>query len=260
MTEVGSRRPTVELALVARRQSLVSPGLIVSVVAHVALILAFVVEPADLKPRRSLSDQFVAFLLPPDRGPAEEASAPLPWSEVAAQRGTAGEGSTAADVALALAAAAVRGGGGGEAAAADTAGPVRAAHHALALDSVLTEFQVDSAVQRYPWTTAPTYPPSLLRRGIEGRVSVRFVVDTTGLADTTTFRVLEATHPAFGQAVREALPHMRFRPAIRAGVKVRQLVEQSFAFRITNRDTLPPARRSLPPQAAPVSPQCDRLI
>jgi periplasmic protein TonB len=42
--------------------------------------------------------------------------------------------------------------------------------------------------------------------------------------------VLRASHDAFGQAVRTALPRMRFLPAEIGGRKVRMLVQQPFAF------------------------------
>jgi len=58
------------------------------------------------------------------------------------------------------------------------------------------------------------------------------VVDTTGLVDTTSFHVISSTHPEFAQSVREALPGMRFSPAILRSKKVRQLVEQPFMFKI----------------------------
>jgi hypothetical protein len=38
-------------------------------------------------------------------------------------------------------------------------------------------------------------------------------VDTTGFADTSSLRIMSATHPDFVTAVREALPYMRFEPA-----------------------------------------------
>lgn len=60
-----------------------------------------------------------------------------------------------------------------------------------------------------------------------------YVVDTTGFADVSSFEVIRATHPGFVQAVRDALPHMRFSPAKIGAVHVRQLVEQPFTFRIT---------------------------
>ena len=47
-----------------------------------------------------------------------------------------------------------------------------------------------------------------------------------------TFTVLQATHPLMADAVRNALPAMRFVPAQIGGEKVRQIVLQSFVFRV----------------------------
>lgn len=99
-------------------------------------------------------------------------------------------------------------------------------------DSIMTELQVDSAVVRYEDGAAPSYPESMLRRRIEGSVIVQYVVDTLGHADTTTFRVISATHVDFARAVKNTLPRMRFRPAVMANRLVPQLVQQPFAFRI----------------------------
>lgn len=99
-------------------------------------------------------------------------------------------------------------------------------------DSVLTEVEVDSAARRDPSSAAPSYPAELLKKNVEGYVSARYVVDTTGSADAATLAVLYATDPLFVQAVRDALPFMRFEPARLHGNKVRQLVQQQFTFRI----------------------------
>jgi TonB family protein len=99
-------------------------------------------------------------------------------------------------------------------------------------DSIMTELQVDSAVVRYEDGAAPSYPESMLRRRIEGSVIVQYVVDTLGHADTSTFRVISATHADFARAVKTTLPRMRFRPAVMANRLVPQLVQQPFAFRI----------------------------
>jgi TonB family protein len=100
-----------------------------------------------------------------------------------------------------------------------------------------TELEVDSAVVRDPASAAPAYPPLLLSKGIAGYAFVRFVVDTLGVVDTISFRVVEATHPEFALAVRTALPGMRFRAAIQQGHRVPQWVEQKFHFRIMRTDT-----------------------
>jgi len=63
-------------------------------------------------------------------------------------------------------------------------------------------------------------------------VLAQFVVDTSGKADMGTFKVLETSHELFSQAVRQALPRMRFFPAEIGGKKVRQVVQQPFTFAI----------------------------
>lgn len=115
----------------------------------------------------------------------------------------------------------------------DAAAKAEEAQKPIALgDSIMTELQVDSAVVRYEDGAAPSYPESMLRRRIEGSVIVQYVVDTLGHADTSTFRVVVATHADFARAVRTILPYMRFRPAVMANRLVPQLVQQPFAFRI----------------------------
>lgn len=99
-------------------------------------------------------------------------------------------------------------------------------------DSVFSVLQVDQVVERYSTSAAPIYPPDLLAIGTEGQVQATYVVDTTGMVDTTTIEVELSDDPRFTQAVRDALGLMRFQPARRAGKKVRQLVEQLFRFRI----------------------------
>lgn len=109
-------------------------------------------------------------------------------------------------------------------------------------DTVATAVEVDSMVARYPDSAAPSYPQKLLELKVEGGAYVQFVVDTTGFADTLSFRVISTTHPEFAASVREALPRMRFSPAILRSKKVRQLVEQPFMFKI-----VPPTQASAKP-------------
>ena len=61
----------------------------------------------------------------------------------------------------------------------------------------------------------------------------QFVVDTSGKAEAGSFKVLKTSHELFAQAVRSALPGMRFIPAEVGGKKVKQLVQQPFTFAIT---------------------------
>jgi hypothetical protein len=105
-------------------------------------------------------------------------------------------------------------------------------------------------VVRSAKSAAPAYPLKLLEAHVMGYVNARYVVDTTGFADTASFRVMQSTNPEFVDAVREVLPYMRFEPAKIGPTKVRQLVEQQFSFRITNPDsTAPPA--APPPKRKP---------
>jgi protein TonB len=102
-----------------------------------------------------------------------------------------------------------------------------------AADGIFTEIQVDLAAERDPMSEGPLYPDSLLAHHIEGEARVRFVVDSTGHADPASFGVIETNRSGFADAVREALPRMRFRPASIGEKKVSQHVEQTFVFRIT---------------------------
>jgi TonB family protein len=95
-----------------------------------------------------------------------------------------------------------------------------------------TVIEVDSAAERDPLSAAPAYPQSMLEKQVEGAAMMRFVIDSTGLIDLKTVAVQRASHPDFVRAVQEAMPRMRFRPAIMGAKPVRQLVEQEFKFQI----------------------------
>jgi TonB family protein len=90
--------------------------------------------------------------------------------------------------------------------------------------------ELDRPVMRDPSSAAPEYPPSLEKARIEGSVAVEFVVDTLGLADSASLNIISVSHIAFADAVREALPRMRFSPAELGGRHVPQRVVQQFKF------------------------------
>lgn len=117
-------------------------------------------------------------------------------------------------------------------------GGASGAGHAMTLD-----VSGDDAVTNGGWTASevlmhivtsspPRYPDALRRMGLTGRVLVRFTVDTAGQIDMQTVQILSATHELFARAVREALPHFRFRPAEVAGRRVRALAEMPFEFEL----------------------------
>lgn len=97
-------------------------------------------------------------------------------------------------------------------------------------DSVYDARQVDRAVMPDAGNPAPRYPDRLRAAHVEGWVTVRFVVDTTGRVERGSLEIRSATHPLFADAVRDALRDARYRPAEAGGRRVRQLVEQRFAF------------------------------
>ena len=95
------------------------------------------------------------------------------------------------------------------------------------------EFQVDTPV-RPRNDVSPPYPSALQARAVQGDVIAQFVVDTTGRAVPETFKVIASTDDAFTASVRSTLSAMRFAPAEVRGRRVRQLVQQAFAFRLTS--------------------------
>jgi protein TonB len=114
---------------------------------------------------------------------------------------------------------------------------------AAAAQNAFTLQDVDTAAVRDPSSAVPAYPPLLEKQGIEGVAVVRFVVDSTGLADLATFRVVETNHSLFAAAVREALPRMKFHPATVGPRRVRQMVELPFGFKIVRRGGADAPRR-----------------
>jgi TonB family protein len=95
------------------------------------------------------------------------------------------------------------------------------------------DFQVEQEAQLLPNGPSPRYPDSLRAANVQGEVVAQFVVDTTGRADTTTFKVLNGAHPMFAASVRSALPQMKFTPAQVGGRKVKQLMEMPFQFSLS---------------------------
>jgi protein TonB len=212
-----------------------SQGSLVSVVAHATLIGAAIfgtgARPANDDMQEADKTQRTAFfMLPPDHvkaaSPKQEAVA---WRDPGAQAGNGGVElrSVSKDAARP---ALVQGRGPEEGKTERVSEPTES--QPTVPDTVATALEVDSAVARYPESAAPAYPLKLLEQKIEGGAYVQFIVDTTGLADLTSFRVLSSTHPEFAESVRSALPGMRFHPAIMRARKVRQLVEQPFLFKI----------------------------
>ena len=69
--------------------------------------------------------------------------------------------------------------------------------------------------------TMERYYPSVLRDSrVAGRVVIELIVDESGRVREGSARVVDASHPAFGEAALRAVERFRFRPAKMAGVPV----------------------------------------
>src|SRR2546425_1931042 len=97
-------------------------------------------------------------------------------------------------------------------------------------DDVLTESMVD---ERPVLLSGPAleYPNLLRQAGIQGRVLVRAIIDTTGRAEPGSVQVVESPHPGFDHAARNALLQARFRGGRFRGRAVRVLIEFPIDFR-----------------------------
>ena len=95
------------------------------------------------------------------------------------------------------------------------------------------EFQVSKMARQVPGTGNIHYPDLLRAANVEGVVLAQFVVDQDGNVEPGTFKVLKSNHDLFTQAVKAALPGMKFEPAQVKGVRVKQLVQQPFTFALS---------------------------
>lgn len=115
-----------------------------------------------------------------------------------------------------------------------------AAKQPVNVDQPYFEFQVEKQVRTAPGSAFPKYPPAMKAAKVEGEVLAQFIVDTTGLADMYTFKVLKSTRQEFVDAVKQGLAEMRFTPAEIGGHKVKQLVQQPFTFGISKSEVAGP--------------------
>ncbi|MGH7548061.1 MAG: energy transducer TonB [Gemmatimonadales bacterium] len=79
------------------------------------------------------------------------------------------------------------------------------------------------------------YPELLRQAGIQGRVMVQAIIDTTGRAEPSSVKVLQSPNPGFDQSARGYLLKALFRPARVHGRAVRVLINIPIDFKITAR-------------------------
>ena len=120
------------------------------------------------------------------------------------------------------------------------AGPAaaRSAPHAaapVADRGAYLDFKVTKQARAYPGNPNPRYPDSLQRAKVEGRLVVQFVIDTTGHAEMSTFKVMQSDNDLFTEAVKAVLPVSRFYPAEVGGRHVKELVTEPYVFAMRNK-------------------------
>ena len=79
------------------------------------------------------------------------------------------------------------------------------------------------------------YPELLRQAGIQGRVLVQAVIDTTGRAEASSVKVLQSPNPGFDQSAKNVVLKSLFRPARVHGRAVRVLINLPVDFKITSR-------------------------
>jgi len=77
------------------------------------------------------------------------------------------------------------------------------------------------------------YPDNLRRAGIQGRVVVRVVIDTSGRAERGSVRILSTPHPDFNGPVTEYIEHARFSVPVSSKGHVRACVVLPVDFSVT---------------------------
>lgn len=205
----------------------IGSGAAVSIVAHALLIAAAVQAtrpPATLENRQWIANR-IFYIPPPNRVLGQPgAHETLRFVEIA-PNGTGSGAATGIPQADATRPSLLSDLGTGHGRDAKTHPP---APRLMGPDSAYSIVDVDSEAVRDPESGAPVYPLGMLQAGIEGIVSARYVVDTSGHADPASVVIMASTAPEFTAAVRTALQTMRFTPARIGALKVRQLVQQDF--------------------------------
>lgn len=200
-------------------------GAVVSLALHAMIVAAIATRSVLSEDRPGPLDQLAVFLVPLDRDLGQRTpGAAIDWSALEGTGGATEEPMPKVDQPEQTLPIGTAG---------DTAtAPAEPSAPAIVEETALSEIEVDSAVVRDPSSVAPAYPPALLAKGIEGGTFVHYVVDITGRVDVSTIQIIRTTHPEFATAVAAALAAMRFQPAVQGSQRVRQWVQQNFAFKI----------------------------
>jgi protein TonB len=94
---------------------------------------------------------------------------------------------------------------------------------------------LESVVEERPEVLSgpqPQYPDLLRQAGIQGRVIVQAIIDTSGRAEPPSVKVIQSPNPGFDQPAKNYVLRALFRPARVHGRAVRVLVNLPIDFRI----------------------------
>jgi protein TonB len=83
--------------------------------------------------------------------------------------------------------------------------------------------------------TPATFPEILKTAGIQGRVLLQAIIDTSGRAEPNSVKILQSPNPGFDQGSRNYVLHALFRPARVHGRAVRVLIQIPIDYHITGR-------------------------
>ncbi len=78
----------------------------------------------------------------------------------------------------------------------------------------------------------PVYPEILRQAGIQGRVMVQAIIDTTGRAEGPSVKIVQSPNPGFDQPAKSYVLRALFRPARVHGRAVRVLINLPIDFKI----------------------------
>jgi periplasmic protein TonB len=75
------------------------------------------------------------------------------------------------------------------------------------------------------------YPDQLKKAGIGGTVQVQFVVDEKGKVEASSVEVIAASLPQLGEAAKQAVQGIEFKPGVAKGAPVRSRVLLPLVFK-----------------------------
>ena len=108
--------------------------------------------------------------------------------------------------------------------------PASASARSAALAGVIPNAQADKAAEPVPPMPQFKYPDELAQKGIGGKATADFVVDTAGLVDMNSVEVRESSDSRITEGVCHYLAASRFSVAEKGGKKVRVQREIPFNF------------------------------